>query len=171
MNSPCALWYRNILPVALLRLSPALEIMQPWSPKNSRWVVVHDHTVVDIGSGVSNPVWILSCCICQWIISFASFFLPTREQSRYQKFQGFCRVIYPSVFLIFNGGKHQPASFKKAVSLVLFEALDKIFTTPKSQKHSGWIEPSRSMDPMCLVIFSDEQYSTSPNRLLFPPDN
>ena len=33
MNSPCALWYRNILPVALLRLSPALEIMQPWSPK------------------------------------------------------------------------------------------------------------------------------------------
>ena len=46
-------------------------------PKIQRWVVVHDHTVVDISSGVLNLVSILF-----WIsiISFASFFVENSQR-------------------------------------------------------------------------------------------
>ena len=89
MSSPSALWHRNILelePVTLLRPPPTLDrIMQPRSPKNSRWVVVHDHTVVTGGWYSSH----LRCFKPSWhppqfypviIISFASFFVENSQR-------------------------------------------------------------------------------------------
>ena len=58
MSSPSASWHRNILelePVTLLKPPPTLDrIMQPWSSKKMRWVVVHDHTVVTGGDSISS---------------------------------------------------------------------------------------------------------------------
>ena len=173
MSSPSASWHRNILelePVTLLKPPPTLDrIMQPWSPKNLRWVVVHDHTVVTGGDSISSH---LRCFKPSWhppqfypviIILFASFSSKTpnawtkqvRKKPRFLS----CHIAVSFFFDhhdIPQWSKQQDrsklpflqASFKRSlcsrcgrltVSLVLCEASDKISTTAILQKQSGWI--------------------------------
>ena len=196
MSSPCALWHRNIPelePVALLRPPhPALDtIMQPWSRKIRRWVVVHKII----------SWWLIPAAVSRFkfhtFVSqlFVEYHLPNFSSKtpnawksnlvpKIQRFLCHFAVSFFFIAVVLHSSKFsfpQDRCGRLTITLVLSTSLWSLrqdLDHSISRKQSGWIvngvSPSRLMtvgdwDPTMNPIEGSwtNKPSTSHNRLLF----
>ena len=146
--------------------------MQPWSPRNSRWVVVRDHTVVDdSGSGVSNLV---SIFILIFVELFASFFVENSQRVFKNSNVGVDDSSQDLLFFVKPPTDLHDSNLSKRIRMVVKQSADVIVPSHRPTFNIG-------PEPHLCLVTSDSSLShptwlkglawTNLRQALISPDN